>query len=164
MFLEKNKKINNFFRIFVYILAIIGLIFVLVFIAMQFNLLNVKGSISSRNSYFNINKDSNINTLNTGEVKENWADTDEWLLLKEVFTRDQAIINKASLGSGVPARIILSGVIGEQLRFFNDNRESFKRYFEPMKILASLSKFSFYLYLSHIILYRFSFFFIDLIT
>jgi hypothetical protein len=37
----------------------------------------------------------------------------------------------------------LGGVIGEQFRFFNNRRESFKNYFEPLKILASLSNTSF---------------------
>jgi hypothetical protein len=37
----------------------------------------------------------------------------------------------------------LSAVIGEQFRFFGNRRESFKSYFEPLKILASLSNTSF---------------------
>ena len=38
---------------------------------------------------------------------------------------------------------MLVGVIGEQFRFFSNSRESFKRYFEPLKILANLTSFSF---------------------
>jgi hypothetical protein len=38
--------------------------------------------------------------------------------------------------------MIIAAVAPEQLRFFVDNREVFKRYFEPLKILASLSQFS----------------------
>lgn len=72
-----------------------------------------------------------------------WADTDQWNLMKEVFTRDQEIIKKAASDAGISPRLILSGVIGEQFRFFNNRRESFKGYFEPLKILASLSKISY---------------------
>ena len=38
--------------------------------------------------------------------------------------------------------MIAAAVIPEQTRFFTDNREVFKRYFEPLKLLVSLSKFS----------------------
>jgi hypothetical protein len=63
--------------------------------------------------------------------------------MREVFTRDQDIIKKAAKDAGVSPRLILSGVIGEQFRFFTSRRESFKSYFEPLKILASLSNTSF---------------------
>ena len=199
------------FRLLLFIFAIIGLIFVFVFIAMQFNLLNVKGSVSQRNSYFDIkriNKQESINSLETickinvlgkyapftavniykahnlgvddallGQMinvasnrflgiasfsknmescvgKNNvtinipmtayaWADTDQWNLMKEVFTRDQEVIKKAAKDAQISPRLILASVIGEQFRFFNNRRESFKGYFEPLKILASLSKVSF---------------------
>jgi len=139
--IKKNRGIV--FRVLLFIFAIIGLIFVLVFIAMQFGWLNVKGSVSERNSYFNINESFNLDTINTNEVVPSWKDTSEWKLLKEVFTRDQVIIKKAASDAGISPRLILGGVIGEQLRFFSNRRESFKNYFEPMKILAQLSKFSF---------------------
>lgn len=202
------KKIKNFF---IYFLALVGFIFMAVFFAMQFNLLNVAGSISQRNSYFNIknkqieeNIDSlkiicqinvlskyapltsinifktleqggdeilinkmivnanfrfqnnssflyDINNCNNPEEQEillplsayNWADTEEWSLMKEVFIRDQEIIRQAAKDANISPRLILGGVMGEQLRFFTNRRESFKSYFEPLKILASLSKFSF---------------------
>lgn len=72
-----------------------------------------------------------------------WADTDEWALMKNVFSRDQNIIKKAAEDAGVNPRLILSCVIGEQFRFFSSRRESFKNYFEPLKILASLSNISY---------------------
>ncbi|MFA6353558.1 MAG: hypothetical protein WCW93_01350 [Candidatus Paceibacterota bacterium] len=72
-----------------------------------------------------------------------WADSDEWGVLKFVFTRDQDIIKKAAKDAGISPRILLGGVIGEQLRFFSNRRESFKAYFEPLKILATLSSFSY---------------------
>ncbi|MEI6581006.1 MAG: hypothetical protein WCO07_02415 [bacterium] len=110
---------------------------------MQFGWLNVKGSVSERNSYFNVNENLNLNTINTNEVAPSWKDTSEWKLLKEVFTRDQIVINNAAKNAGISPRLILGGVMGEQLRFFSNRRESFKNYFEPMKVLATLSKFSF---------------------
>jgi hypothetical protein len=183
---------------------------------MQFGLFNVKGLISERNSYFNINEskknisidqntkhletickinvlskyapltsiniyealsdnvrdeildrmflfasssfknDFTYNSLMLGCQKNRkdevidlpksayvWADSDEWKLMKEVFIRDQEQIKLASKDAGISARILLGGVIGEQFRFFSNRRETFKSYFEPLKILASLSKFSY---------------------
>jgi len=209
------KKIKrNIIRIFLFGFAIVGIIFSSVYVAMQYGWLNVKGSISERNSYFNIKQNEPINsdatnleivcrinviskyapltsvniykTLTKGASDElikkmievasvrfandylfnkdmincknaiyktqelnipisafNWADTDQWNLMKEVFTRDQEIIKKAGSDAQISPRLILSGVIGEQFRFFNNRRESFKSYFEPLKILASLSNTSF---------------------
>lgn len=210
------KKIKrNVIRILLFGFAIIGIIFVSVYVAMQYGWLNVKGSVSERNSYFNVNnnliikktpttnleivcqinilskyapltsiniyktltqgasdelikkmievafirfkddrffnKDMNncqnsshrIQELNIPISAYNWADTDQWNLMKEVFTRDQEIIKKAGSDAQISPRLILSGIIGEQFRFFNNRRESFKSYFEPLKILASLSNTSF---------------------
>lgn len=143
------KKIKrNIFRVLLFGFAFIGLVFSFVYIGMQFGWFNVRGSVSQRNSYFNINK-NNIN-LNTNNQKvaiqtntPDWANTDQWALMKEVFTRDEAVIKKASSDAHVSPRLILSCVIGEQFRFFNNRRDSFKSYFEPLKILASLSNTSF---------------------
>lgn len=44
--------------------------------------------------------------------------------------------------TGVPARVIAAVVVPEQARFFSSDREVFKRWFEPMKLLGSLSQFS----------------------
>jgi hypothetical protein len=213
--MKKNiqNRTRNIFRVFVCGFALVGFIFVFVFFAMRFGWLNVKGSISERNSYFNLKKNfgrevlaadnltiscqisvlgtyaplTAINiyrTLSRGTDEAllsrmitvaskrfendlsyhkamnrcetngsqalilpmsayNWADTDQWNLMKEVFIRDQEIIKKAAADARISPRLILSGVIGEQFRFFNNRRESFKSYFEPLKILASLSNTSF---------------------
>jgi hypothetical protein len=211
------KKIKrNIFRASLFGFAITGFIFIAVYFCMQFGWLNVRGSISDRNSYFNIGK---ADTSTNGDYNDNlkivcqinvlskyapltsinvyktltrggndelikkmietasrrfannvsyirdinncvnsqnstegfnlpttayyWADSDEWNLMKQVFTRDQEIIKKAAKDAGVSPRLILSGVIGEQFRFFGNSRESFKSYFEPLKLLASLSNTSF---------------------
>lgn len=209
------KKIKrNIFRTLLVIFASLGLIFSGVFIAMNLGWLNVKGSISERNSYFNIKQNVPVNNDTTNlemvcqinviskyapltsvniykTLKEGandtliskmieisslrfkndylfnkdmnncrnsihqtgqlniptsafyWADTDQWNLMREVFTRDQEIIKRAGRDANISPRLILSGVIGEQFRFFNNRREAFKSYFEPLKILASLSNTSY---------------------
>lgn len=72
-----------------------------------------------------------------------WADAPEWQVMKSVFIRDQDKIRQAATDAKISPRLLLGGVIGEQFRFFTNSRDSFKQYFEPLKILASLSKFSF---------------------
>lgn len=213
--MEYKKTKRNIFRIFLYGFALVGFSFFFVYIAMHFGWLNVRGSISERNSYFNVKSISmgnskevdnlgiickinvlskyapltsiniyktltrnddrvlinkmietasrrfeddrlfaeymnNCSTSNkVGESLDlpisayNWADTDEWNLMREVFTRDNEVISRAARDAGISPRLILSGVIGEQFRFFGNRRESFKGYFEPLKILASLSNTSY---------------------
>lgn len=195
--------------------AIIGIIFTGVFVAMQFGLLNVRGTISDRNNSLRGSEVKNndasekvsravllcrihvlanyapdtarniyvalqdaqspdlvqnmIHYASQRFVKENrfnqeieqcnqgktvvqtsltktayaWADSEEWSVIKSAFMRDQEHIIKAAKDAGISPRILLGGVIGEQFRFFTNARDSFKRYFEPLKILASLSQFSF---------------------
>ena len=146
-----NKKIiQTTLKYVIYLFAVIGFVFAFVYIAIQFGWLNVRGSASQRNSYFNMKK---RDYLTIQELKDEplcvpatncpWAMSDEWALMREVFTRDQEIIKKAANDAGVEPRILLGGVIGEQFRFFSNRRESFKQYFEPLKILASLSNTSY---------------------
>lgn len=132
--------------------------FTAIYIAMQFGWLNVQGSAKERDAYFkvsDVNLSANaVSIFNFQKSKEAeighpllnnlaWMNSPDFQLLKEIFTRDQAIINKAALDAGINPRLILGGVMGEQLRFFSSRREAFKQYFEPLKVLASLSQFSY---------------------
>lgn len=206
---------QRFIDITIIIFSLIGIAFTGVFVAMQFGILNVRGTISERNRslmnasgtivpsssnitrpillckihsianyapgtakniYIQLQKGDNfelvqkmidnasnrfvndkkfvqeINTCNTALVPEGkpllhtafaWADSEEWEVMKSAFTRDQEYIIQAARDAGISPRLLLGGVIGEQFRFFTNARDSFKQYFEPLKILASLSKFSF---------------------
>lgn len=146
-----NKNLKTLAIVFLCIFALIGVAFTGVFFAMQFGLLNVRGSISERNSYFGsvpkigsgVEDKSNgcIGSENKNETCE-WNETSQWDVVKQGIIKDATVINRVSKETGVSSRMIVSAVIPEQLRFFSDNREVFKRYFEPLKILASLSKFS----------------------
>jgi hypothetical protein len=139
---------NKILRIVILLFAVIGFFFTFVFIAMQFGWLNVRGTAKERNSYFNFKAIANGNIYRTIDpsitiINSPWINSSEWQVMKTVFARDKDIINKAANDAGISPRILLGGIIGEQFRFFTKSRESFKQYFEPLKILASLSKFSF---------------------
>lgn len=142
------------------IFALIGLFFTAVFIAMQFGLLNVRGSIADRNAFFtnftsftwpSSGLQAGVGSAGTsapdiscisGEAVCNWNETREWAAVSGGLDKDSAIIARVSSETGVPALLIASVVVPEQIRFFTSEREVFKRYFEPLKILGSLSQFS----------------------
>jgi hypothetical protein len=71
-----------------------------------------------------------------------WNETTEWAVIGAALRKDQATLKRVERETGVPARLIAAVVVPEQARFFSSNREVFKRWFEPMKLLGSLSQFS----------------------
>lgn len=140
--------IKIIFRILVGFFAIIGFIFSGVFVAMKLGLTNVRGTIAERNQSFyeNLNTNKPANSQNGIQVVKTpylWSNSQEWGVLKAAFSRDQDTIKRAASDAGISPRILLGGVIGEQFRFFTSKRDSFKSYFEPLKILANLTSFSF---------------------
>lgn len=129
--------------------ALIGFLFTVVFAGMQFGAFNVRGSIKERNSFFATSTDTGGNASTTpdlscvsGQAQCAWNATREWAAVKGGLEKDQSIINSIAKETGVSPRLIAAIVVPEQTRFFTAEREVFKRYFEPLKILGSLSKFS----------------------
>jgi hypothetical protein len=134
---------NKIFKIIIYLFALIGFVFVGVFIGMQFGFFNVRGSNAARNVSLNIPKTQPVqDCTDTTEKKCDWNETIEWNVLKTAFTKDSVIINQVSTQVGISPMMLVATISPEQIRFFTSNRESFKKYFEPLKILVSLSKFS----------------------
>jgi hypothetical protein len=141
------------------VFALEGFFFTAIFVAMQFGLLNVRGSIDSRNKFFSTLPKSEVNAATipktataTSCIQQGaggeavpvcaWNQSEEWATVRSGLQKDQAIINDVSNKTGVPSRLIASAVAPEQLRFFSSNRETYKKYFEPLKILGSMSQFS----------------------
>jgi len=139
----KNKKIIRIvFRFFLYVFAVIGFLFTGVFVAMKLHLTDVKGSIDSRNTFFKETKNLEIdNKLEKENPK--WMESTEWETLKNGLIKDKEVINRVSRETSVSSRLLVSCIISEQLRFFTSNRESFKKYFEPLKILGTYTQFSY---------------------
>jgi hypothetical protein len=161
------------------IFALIGFVTTSVFVAMQFGLLNVRGSIDDRNDFFlsaykealarneasvekatsatrrvvRISTNGEVLTTDTEAVLDNpcmnpnqhtclWAETPEWAVIKTALIKDDPILARVEKETGISKRLIAAVVLPEQARFFSSNREVFKRWFEPMKLLGSLSQFS----------------------
>ncbi len=138
-----------FFRklltILVIIFALIGLVFTLVFLGMRFGIFNVRGSIADRNLFFGKSAPaSSVETPACTDAKPtcDWNGTPEWPAIKGGLQKDSAVINRVSTETGVSSRMIAAVVVPEQTRFFTANREIFKSYFEPLKLLGSLTQFS----------------------
>ena len=145
----KILKITSIALVLVF--ASIGVLFTFVYFGMQHGVLNVPGNIIERNASFGL-----IPTTTKAIIEETngcragldqkqpceWNETAQWEVVKGGLAKDVAIINRVAKETGVSPRMIAASVIPEQMRFFSDNREVFKRYFEPLKILASLSQFS----------------------
>ena len=115
------------------------------------NLVSTMFDVSSIR-FANTNLQSSFDTCATAVVPDTtpitqtayaWADSPEWSVMKSAFVRDQDTINRAAHDAGISPRLLLGGIIGEQFRFFTSDREAFKQYFEPLKVLASLSQFSY---------------------
>lgn len=131
------------------IFALIGLTFTVVFIGMQFGAFNVRGSILERNAFFTTGKSDGVVATPPAQpcVKEGvqvcaWNETPEWAVVSGGLEKDATVIQKVAGQTHVSPRLIATVVVPEQIRFFTSEREVFKRYFEPLKILGSLSQFS----------------------
>lgn len=71
-----------------------------------------------------------------------WMNTQEWEALKVAILKDKHLIDSAAEITGVEPRMIVSCLVGEQIRLFNSKREMFKKYLGPVKVLSVQSQFS----------------------
>ena len=139
--MSATKILKTLLITLVGIFAVIGVLFTAVFVAMQFGLLNVRGTIAERNQFFPQKQETPSCPPGDNNVCD-WNQTGEWETVKGGLQKDTETIQRVSKETGVSSRMIASVVIPEQIRFFTSEREVFKRYFEPLKILGSLSQFS----------------------
>ncbi len=130
--------LKKIFYILIYIFATIGFILTAGYFAIKLGLTKTGGIIDNQRSDFLHNTH-----LPSGKDKTYyWQTLPEWQTLKTALQKETEIINRSAIASGVPARLIVSNLVAEQLRFFYDDRESYKKFFEPLKILGSQTQFS----------------------
>lgn len=72
-----------------------------------------------------------------------WMNEEAWPSLKCAIVKDKALIEEAARMTGVEPRLIVGCLVGEQIRLFNSNREKYKQYLGPVKVLSVQSQFSF---------------------
>lgn len=166
----QENRFSFIFEVGVSLSAAIGVLFIVVFFGMKLDLFTVRGSIDQRNEFFKNTSNAGSNgegfskndsikaisemqfALKDGirsarnkifpDVSFAWAESEEWKTLAAALTKDRETIRKAAYDAGISPRVLVSIVIAEQLRFFTSDRESFKKFFEPLKILGTLSEFS----------------------
>lgn len=71
-----------------------------------------------------------------------FAGTEEWEFFKKSVVKDIDVIKKVELETGIKSRVIVSQLVAEQMRLFYSNRPMFKKAVAPLKVLASMSQFS----------------------
>ena len=59
-----------------------------------------------------------------------------------MYTPDKHLIDSVALVTGVEPRLIVSVLVGEQIRLFNSSREAYKKWIGPLKILSVETTFS----------------------
>lgn len=71
-----------------------------------------------------------------------WMNISEWQDFKLAVVKDKQLIDSAAKMTGVEPRLIVAVLVGEQIRLFNSNREAYKKWIGPLKILSVETTFS----------------------
>lgn len=137
---------KKLFRILVYVFAAIGFVLVVGYFGIKFGLTNEKGIIDTQREAF-LQGASGSTTPAAAEAavpafNGPWYESEEWKIIESATRKDQTVIARAAADSGVPARLIVANLVGEQLRLFFTDREDYKKFFYPLKILGPQSQFS----------------------
>lgn len=103
----------------------------------------LKNDAAYQNELAKINKTPSSKTLGSSQTAFVWMNIPEWEIFKEAVAKDKHLIDSVAKVTGVEQRLIVSCLVGEQIRLFNSNREAFKKWIGPLKILSVESQFSF---------------------
>ncbi len=90
---------------------------------------------------FEENNDPNQALLKTKNIF-GWMNIPEWHDFKLAVAKDKQLIDSVANLTGVEPRLIVSVLVGEQIRLFNSNREAYKKWIGPLKILSVETTFS----------------------
>lgn len=140
--------LKKLFFILVYIFAAIGFFLTAGYAAVRFGFTNEAGIIDvQREAFFGSTtpeavRQSASAISSTPAYSGPWQTSEEWKVMEEAIRRDEAVITRAAADSGVPARLIVANLVSEQLRLFFTEREAYKKWFYPLKILGPQSQFS----------------------
>lgn len=92
---------------------------------------------------------NNFENLNSNELEKlqskslfDWMNIPEWQDFKLAVAKDKKLIDSAAVLTGVEPRLIVAVLVGEQIRLFNSNREAYKKWIGPLKILSVETTFS----------------------
>jgi len=66
-----------------------------------------------------------------------WANTVQWPVMRIAITKDKRTIDSVSAVCGIEPRLLVTMLLGEQIRLFDSKREAFKKWISPLKILVN---------------------------
>lgn len=100
------------------------------------------------NQYYQKEKQKTLTEIQRNQRYKNtsvfdWMNISEWQDFKIAVAKDKKLIDSVAQLTGVEGRLIVSCLVGEQIRLFNSKREIYKRYIGPMKVLSVETQFSF---------------------
>lgn len=129
-----QAMVKKIFTVLLYIFAAIGLFLVTGYLLVRFGLTNESGIIDRQRENF---------LGAAGAARSvSWSETEEWGVLEDAIRRDEAVITRAALDAEVSPRLIIANLVAEQLRLFFTEREAYKQFFYPLKILGPQTQFS----------------------
>lgn len=134
--------LKKLFTILVYVFAAIGFLLVAGYLAVRFGFTNDPGIIDRQREAFLEAAGETPAAAIMPSFTGPWQESEEWRVMEEAIRKDQATIHRAAADAGVPARLIVANLVAEQLRLFFTEREAFKKWFYPLKILGPQSQFS----------------------
>lgn len=125
---------HKFAKILFFGFAFVGLFLVAGYGAMRVGLTKTSGIIDEQSKYF----------LSTSLEYTRFplAHSPEWIAFREAVVKDKGVIERVSKETGVPARLLITPLVPEQMRLFHSQRPIFKEFFAPLKILGAQSQFS----------------------
>jgi hypothetical protein len=130
------KKGVTFFTV---LFAVIGFVLVVGYFAVRYGFTNTNGIIDTQTQAF-------IKKTNTASeptyTSFPLAHTNEWIAFRQAVAKDLPTIKKVSKETNVPERLLVAILVPEQMRLFYTNRDIFKSFFAPLKVLGSQSQFS----------------------
>lgn len=81
-----------------------------------------------------INKKNGSQAKDTASIYK-WMNIDVWKDFKIALLKDRNIIDSVAKVTGVEPRMIVAVLLGEQIRMFTSNRDLYKRWLAPLKLL-----------------------------
>jgi hypothetical protein len=128
--------LKKIFLVIVYLFAAVGFFLVAGYALVRFGLTNEPGIIDTQRENF-------IGAAIAGSAYEGpWQESEEWRVLEEAIRRDETVLKDAARDAGVSPRLIIASLVAEQLRLFFTEREAYKQFFYPLKILGPQTQFS----------------------
>lgn len=140
-----SQMFQRVFRVIVNCFALAGFVLIAGFFAVKYGFTNTRGVVDEqRESFLNAAQEikREQQSTSTKDSEYYWEQSSEWNTLRTATQKDKSAIERAASTAGVPARLIVAQLITEQLRLFFTEREFYKQFFEPLKILGSQTQFS----------------------